>query len=341
MTTTSKSTLRSVLGQTELIDPHGLSPFVALHLGEADRVHVRRTGAIGYVETDDAPPLADDGWTFVAFTHLQDCLRFIESDDVEIGVLPHGGVSLRAVASTFDTELRVHTVPRNRSGFKAHNPGAGYVTLDPAWLGGLNVKPFSLSTQPVLDGPKIILMTASGLLVWQATYDPGVPSYPRESFLKAVSGMTEGTLELTENGFYHAHIGSMHIYTAGHQLRSLATGQLNGLANDEAVELPAGRLVQALKAATALAATGASVQINPRTGVTTKDQYSNPARFSLGDVQPFPGLAVSVKTAKFLADALEQPNDEQVSLAQVVGAPDIFRFTRGVCEATVRSVPAY
>ena len=94
----------------------------------------------GYVETDDAPPLADDGWTFVAFTHLQDCLRFIESDDVEIGVLPHGGVSLRAVASTFDTELRVHTVPRNRSGFKAHNPGAGYVALDPAWLGGLNVK---------------------------------------------------------------------------------------------------------------------------------------------------------------------------------------------------------
>lgn len=341
MTTTSKSTLRSVLGQTELIDPYGLSPFVALHLGEADRVHVRRTGAIGYIETDDAPPLSDEGWTFVAFAHLQDCLRVIESDDVEITVLGHGGVSLRAVAATFDTELRVHTVTRNRSGFKAHNPGAGYVTLDPAWLGGLNVKPFTLSVQPIVEGQRVIMMTASGALVWQTTYDPQVPSHPRESFLKAVSGMTEGTLELTENGFYHAHLGAVHIYTAGHQRNSLAVGPLLAPAQGEVVELPAGRLVQALKSATALAAQGASVQINPRTGVTTKDPYSNPARFSLGDVQPFPGLAVSGKAAKFLADALEQTSDAGVALTGVSGAADLFRFTRGACEVTVRSVPTY
>lgn len=341
MTTTSKATLRSVLGQTELIDPQGLSPFVALHLGEADRVHVRRTGAIGYVETEDAPTAEDPGWTFVAFAHLQDCLRFIESDEVEIAVLPHGGVSLRAVASTFDTELRVHTVPRLRSGFKRHTPGASFLPLDASWLAGLNVKPFALSVPPILDGQRVILITASGAVVWTASYDPAVPSFPRESFLKAISGMTEGALELTENGFYHARLGAVHIYTAGHQTRMHTGGALLGPAAEATVALPAGRLVQALKAATALAAQGASVQINPRTGVTTKDQYANPARFSLGDVEPFPGMAVSTKTAKLLADALEQTNDETVTLTQVLGHTDIIRLTRGVCEVSFRIIPAY
>ena len=340
MTTTAKASLRSLLSQTELIDPLGLSPFVALHLGESDRVHVWRTGAIGYMETDEAPSQGDPGWTFVAYGHLQDCLRVIESDEVEVTLLAHGGVQLRSVAGAFDTELRVHTVPRQRSGFKVHTPGDSFQVLDPSWLSGLNVKPFTLAVPPIVDGARVVLITTSGAVVWTSPFDPGIPSSPRESFLKAVSGMGEGMLELTERGFFHARLGGLHIYTAGHQTPLLAGAALLGSADDGQVPLPASRLVQALKAACALAAQGTSIQVNPRTGVTTRDSYANPARFSLGEVEPFPPMSLSVKTAKLLADALEQTSDESAMLTTVLGQPDIFRLTRGSCEVSFKTIPA-
>lgn len=339
MTTSAKTTLRTTLAQTEQIDPNGLSPFVALHLGEPDRLHVRRTGAVGLVETVDAPPPDADGWVYVAYNHLQDCLRFIESDEVAISVLGHGGVQLRTVNSPFETELRVHTVPAARSGFKRHTPGDPFTPLDPTWLNGLNVKSLTLVTPPLLEGQKLLLLTSSGMVTWATAFDAQLPTHPRESFLKAIAGMTEGTLELTERGFFHAILGGVHIYTAGHQSKLMQAGALGHPDGELVVSLPAGRLVQALKSAVALAGQGAGVQISPKAGVTTRDSYANPARFSLGDVPPFPTLSVTAKTAALLADSLCQTLDPEVLVRHVAQHPDVYRMTRGGCEVSFRTIP--
>lgn len=335
MAVSAKHSLRKALAQSDLIDPLGLSPFVALHLAEADRIHVRRTGAVGFVETLEAPPLEDPGWVFVSFSHLQDCLKVIETDEVEIMVLPHGGTLLRSAAGAYQTELQVHTVDRSRSGFKRHVAGQTFVTLDPSWIGGLNLKPFALSQAPVILQDTLLLPTHSGVLTWTLPYAPDLPSHPRESFLKAISGVEKCGMELTVNGFFRAQLDEVNLYIASHQA-AIIPGPLQGPVEDGDVNLPASRLILALDKAAGHAAPGASVKISPRIGVSTKDTYGNPSTWSLGDTEPFPAISISPKAAQLLVDALGQAQGETISLVRIAGYRDLFRVTRGGCTVSFR-----
>lgn len=337
MAVSAKLSLRKALAQSDLIDPLGLSPFVALHLGEPDRIHVRRTGAVGFVETLEAPALDDTGWVFVSFSHLQDCLRVIETDEIEVMSLPHGGTLLRSASSDYQTELQVHTVDRSRSGFKRHTAGETFQALEPNWLGGLNVKPFTLSQAPTVVGDILTLPTHSGTITWTNTYAPGLPSHPRESFLKAVSGLDKCPMELTVNGFYRAQLDEVNLYIASHQALA-APGPLLGPVEDGDVALPAGRLLLALDKAAGHAAPGASIKVSPRIGVHTRDIYSNPSTWSLGDTEPFPAITFSPKTAKLLVDALGQAEGESITLVRIAGYRDLFRVTRGGCSVSFRVI---
>lgn len=337
MAVSAKLSLRKALAQSDLIDPLGLSPFVALHLAEPDRIHVRRTGAVGFVETLEAPSLDDPGWVFVSFAHLQDCLRVIETDEIEILTLAHGGTLLRSASSDYQTELQVHTVDRSRSGFKRHTAGDIFQVLEPNWLGGLNVRPFTLAQAPTVIRETLILPTHSGTIAWTNTYAPGLPSHPRESFLKAVSSLDKCVMELTVNGFYRAQLDEVNLFIASHQA-VIAPGPLQGPVEDGDVELPAGRFILALDKAAGHAAPGASIKVSPRVGVSTKDIYSNPSTWSLGDTDPFPAITFSPKTARLLVDALGQAEGEKLTLVRIAGYRDLFRVTRGGCSVSFRVI---
>ena len=336
MALTQKSSLKKALSQADNIDPAGLSPFVALHLRGLDHIHIHRTSAVGFVETLNAPSFQDPGWVFVSHGHLQSCLKCIESEEVEVSVLSHGGVSVRSVNSVFETELRVHTVDRSRSGMKVHNPGNQFITLSSEWLSGFDIRPFKVAASPVVHMDKLLILTMSGIVVWTTTYDPSVPSSPRESFLKTISGMTQGVLELTENGFYKAVVDGMHVCTLAS--RSAFPLKDTALADSApgGVDLPGRRLVQALASALTQVAPNATILLSPKSGVTTIDIYGNPSRFSLGDIPTFNPIHLTPGTAEMLVGALSQTPDEIATLSQPIGRNDWFRITRGICSVSFR-----
>jgi hypothetical protein len=326
------------LAQTELLDPQGLTPFVALHLGDAEVIPIRRTSAVGFFATDGAPEVTDPGWSFVSYSHLQDCLRVLESETVEILAMPGGGTLMRSSGGTYSTELRVHTVDRSRAGFKRHAPGDNFMTLDPGWLNGLSTRPFALATPPAFHGDQLLLMTQAGIISWQTTGDPGLPSFPREAFLKAISGVTPKLLELTTNGFYHVNHDGASIFAAGHRGNGDAMVSATVVTATPSVTLPAGRFIQALEQASACAGINSLIHFGPRAGVTVKNNFGGTDRFSVGDLPVFTGFSMSIKTAKTIADALKQVPSGDITLQTVNGFADTSRVTRGTASVTFRTI---
>ena len=338
MAQVSKSLLRKSLAVTEMVDPQGLTPYVAIHLGEPGKCYVRRTGAIGFVATLGSPILADPGWSYVSYTHLLDSLKYIESDDVSITIAPNGGVILSSVNATFDTEMHIHTVARGHSAFRNHDPGEILLELDPAWLRGLDTRAFPLSIPPGILGDSLVLQTPYGVVQWKTTYDPQAPSSPRASFLRAVSAYPEGIqLALTHRGYYRACLGDMELYTGGHQSPLVAQPLLGAVA--PGVDLPASRLVQSLKFACGVAGPSSSIHISAKSGVVTRDDHGLPARFSLGETPAFPAAVVSPKAAKLIVDALEQDVAESASLHRLLGQSDKARLIRGDCSVSFPVFP--
>lgn len=333
-----KSLLRKSLSVTELVDPQGLTPYVAIHLGERGKCHVRRTGAIGFVATIGAPGLSDPGWLYVGYAHLQDSLKYIESDDVNIIVAPNGGVVLSSVNATFDTEMHIHTVARGHSAFRSHDTGEVLMDLDPAWLRGLDTRDFPISVPPGILKDSLVLQTPYGVVQWRTTYDPATPSSPRASFLKAVSAYPEGVqLALTHRGYYRARLGDMELFTGGHQHPFTAIPLLGPAL--PGADLPAARLVQSLKFACGIAGPSASIQVSAKLGVTTRDAHGLPARFSLGETPAFPTATLSAKTAKLIVDAIGQDVAESASLHRLGGQVDKARMLRGDCSVSFPVFP--
>ena len=334
MALANRISLRKALDQTEFLDQVGLTPFVALHLGGMDHVHVYRSSSVGFVETEGAPDIQDPGWCFVLLSHLKDCLRCIDGDQVEVVVVQGGGVMVRSVNAEFDTDLRVHTVNRVSTGTKRHTPGASLVQMDAGWLQGLDIRSLTLAAPPVLQKDQLTLMTASGLVRWATSYDANLPAAPRESFLRAVSALPQGAaLQFTEREFFDARVDGMHYCTAGHRAPVIYAQTEKVPA--QTTPLPAGRVIQALRQALTLAATGTPVQLGPR-GVISRDLYGNAARFSLGDTGVFPTLNLTAQTARLLAEALGQAPGESVLMGDL--GDNWFRAARGACEVSFRTI---
>lgn len=342
MSVIPKVTLRKILSQTELVDPQGITPFVALHLGRCDNVHVRRTSAVGYVETVGAPPQGDSRWVYVSYQHVQDCLRFIDSEEVELSLLSNGGLVLKAANSPFETDLRVHTVDSSRSGFKRHDPGGSFKAIDPSWLGGFSVKPLNVSAPPVIAGNKLILVTPAGVVMVSLGQTDPLPTNPRASFLKAISGVVEGVMDLSDNGFFRFSSDGVTVVTAGHQGHAAAslTQMLLSPSSGPALRFPGPRIIHAMKAVAALAHPLALVQMSPRTGISSKDGFGNPCRFGLGDVPAFNSISMSNKTSQLIAEALGQIESEAVSLAFLGGPSGSYRMRRGSCYVVFGTIPA-
>ena len=342
MAQVNRSALRKSLGVTEHVDPQGITPYVALYLGQ-DTCHVWRTGTIGFtVSSGFCPSLYDPEWVFVSYDHLQSCLKLLDTELVGIVKDPKtGGVVLFALDAPYDTELRVHTVSRAHAGFRTHNPGEPYLDVDSQWLRGLNTRALALVAPPCVQGNQLVLVTAQGFIAWELSQDAGLPSSPRESFLRALGGVENPEISLTTKGYYAVNLGSMRLYTGGHQTNVVA--QVHTYPGDSSVDLPAQRLLTSLVSAKSLAGDTAPIQVTPKSGVTTKDRYGLVSRFSLGAVQPFPGFSVSSKTADMLVSVLEQGTRQAkadiIAVQAVLGHPGKFRLWVPGCAVTFSATP--
>jgi len=336
MATSPRLAFKKALDQTEQLDAQGLSPFVGLHLGGEDVIHLRRTSSMGFVVTEGAPELADPGWVFVSYSHLQESLKYLDGDKIEALSMPTGATVLRSVDAQYETVLRVHTVSRRQSGFKTHNPLGPWLPLDTAWMKGFNTRPFILTLPPVVVGTQLVLQTIGGAVTWEMTYDPEVPSFPREAFLKAISTVTPESMELTEGGFYHALTAGVHSYTVAHTSQNALLGDLLGDYDGAGLPLPAGRFIQAVEAGISLAAAGTPLTIGAHRGVTVKNTFGAIDRYSLGPLPAFQDFRISTKTAKVITDALKQAEGEEIHLWRILGHADVLRLTRGKCTVSFR-----
>lgn len=339
MTVVPKATFRRSLSYAELLDSQNGGPYVGLHLGEPGKVHVRRTAPTGYVETDGAPSSSDTGWVFAGLPHLLECLKFIESEAVDVVKLTSGAVLLRSVNSPFESELRVHTVNRACSGFKVHDPGLAYKEIGVEWLRGLNIKQFTLAVPPSIEGTKLVLQTPSGTIFWETEIDPGLPSSPRDTFLRALGDLGDGIFTLTTNGYFAACFNEMTFVIAGHNYRYRAPIP-NPEHSTRLATVPAGRLIYALKSASTLAAPGSPITLSPRGGVVTRNGYGQPVRFGIGDLPPFMPFDLFERTGKLLADALEQTQGDDISMFRLPSSQDHILFVRGNCTVLIQGVPS-
>ncbi len=298
-----------------------MTPFVGLIVEADGKVQVRRTSAVGRVETLGAPPADDPAWSYLLLSHLTDCLRVLDADFLEVDRMAGGGTRLRTITGDFQTELKVHTVPFAMAGFKQHAQKDPFIEMDLAWLAGLSMKPFTLTSPPIISGPTLRLACGASTVTWEGPTDYKLPSSPRESWLRAAtSGDTATKLYLCEGGYYVAETPSARFVTAAHRFNIAAQPHTPKLL----VQLPKKRLASALRSASSIAADSSSVLIHPMHGVTTKDTYSNIARFGLGAVDPFPPVSFQPRTAKLIGDVLDLIEAATVDVLELT--PSLLRF---------------
>lgn len=339
MTVVQKAVLRRNLAYADYLDTQAAGPFVGLHLGEAGKVHIRRTAPTGYIETEDAPAADDPGWIFASLPHLQDCLRYMETESIDMLRMSGGHLVLRTVDTPYESELRVHVVGRTHSGHKYHIPGDVYRTTEVEWLRGLNIKPFTLAAPPIIQGTHVVLSTVNGTVVWDTEIDPDLPSSPRDTFLKAVSDVSSGAFFLTERGYFAVVFNGMVFCIAGHQTRiSHPLPSVQGAT--KLTDIRATRLVTALRSAAGLAAQGAPITVTPRGGVVTRNAYGQPVRFGLGETSAFMPFDLYERTARTVADALDQTPGDEATLYRMPSAQDRLLFTRGNCLVAVTGSPS-
>ncbi len=339
MTVVPKAALRRNLSYAEYLDSQTAGPYVGLHLGEPGKVHIRRTAPTGYIETDGAPDPDDPSWIFASLPHLQDCLRYIDTESIDIIRMTKGHLLLRTVNTPYESELRVHVVDRAHSGHKVHNPGEVFRTTDVEWLRGLNIKPFPLAAPPIIQGQHVVLATTMGTVVWDTEVDPDLPSSPRGTFLRAVSDVSSGAFFLTEHGYFAVVFNDMVFCIAGHQTKLMCPlPSVQGATR--LTTMNALRAVTALRSASGLAAQGAPITVTPKGGVVTRNAYGQPVRFGLGDVSAFMPFDIYERTAKMIADALDQAVGDEVTLYRLPSSHDRLMFTRGNCTVSVVGAPA-
>ena len=339
MTVTSKALLRRSLTYTKLLDTDAVGPYVGIHLGDPGRVHLRRTSASGYVETDSAPAFNDPGWAYASLAHMLDCLGYIDSEAVDVFRLNTGSLMLRTVNAAFESELRVHTVSHANSGFKLHTLGGFFSATDVSWLRHLDVKPFPLAMPPTMIGNQLALVTSCGTVYWETEDNPGWPSSPRESFLRALSDVDNGSFTLTDLGYFAVGYHDMVFVIAGHNTTThQAVPTLNGAQRLATVQ--AGRMVQALQNIGSLAQEGTPITVTPRGGLIGRNKYSQPVRFGLGDLSPFFPFDIYPRSAKLIADALGQTPGDEIHIHSVPGITGRVLFSRGTCIVAIQASPS-
>ena len=333
-TIVDRSALLKTLKGVGVLDAQGLSPFVAIQLS-GDHVEMYRTGLLGYSRTLGAVPSQGE-WVHCSAQHLTDCLKVFQGERVGLEVI-RGVLMLSEVDSTFETELRVYTVPKERAGQKSHRPGADVLTPDPAWFKECNVGaiPLTTATPSVIEGATLRMVTPYGAVFYTGGEEIPVVHQPRNSTLLLYGGKTFDELSITEAGYYRSVVDGIEVVTAGYKSNSDVFANYKGPTR-ELARYPAARFVYALGAAATVAIPTGPVTINGQEGVTTRDQHGNLDKFGVTATGSHPIFTLSPKAARAVADVLGQSQEAEVVLSELPG--NVFRLTRGAWDFNFKAV---
>jgi hypothetical protein len=257
-----------------------------------------------------------------------------------LGLDANGVLLIKSIDSSFESELRVYTLPPTdvaKAAMKRHDLGKFSGVLKAELFRNFNVKPFPVAAPPLLQFGKLLLSTPHGIIMWQgpdALRD--VKLHPRNSFLRFISGGIE-EVYLTDTGYWGATDGSLIMFAGGHNLGA-HLHQAYNIPGEKIAEFPAARLVSVLESAATLCDASRKVEINPDKGVTTRNSFGNLQEFHVGSQKGWQPFSIFGQSAKLISDALSQTNEEVVTLSRVdqKSFPTV-RFTRGPWEVNVKS----
>jgi hypothetical protein len=312
------------------------SPFVGVQLVNESSPRFYRSSAFGFISSKE---FATTQPTNVSLSHIQDCLKVLREDKVEMELDANGILKISSTDNTFDSELRVHTVPAAQAGLKTHAVGDIVVRLEPNVFLGIDTSPFKTKTPPVLIDGKLMLATSDAVVIWTGPDSlKQVKAFPREAFLKMAAGNAAVTdVIFTQGNYWGVVANDLVMFIYGHTLgRELF--DIYNVPATELIKFPAERLVYALRAAAGLVGDKDRVEIDPKNGVVSRNRFGSEAKFSLGGTAGWNKFSVFGGTAQAIVDALSQSKDEEAVLSSVQMVHPTLRLRRGPFEVSFKVI---
>ena len=330
-----KSELLKTLRSLSSFDTNA-SPYVAVMLPDDATPLFYRSSAFGFIQSKD---FGGAGLTNVSLAHLQECLRVLREEKVEMGLDTNGVLRISSTDNTFDSELRVHTVTPAQAGLKTHTVGNITTRLGPSAFSGIDTSQFKPKTPPVLVNGRLMLATSDAVIIWDGPDNlKGLASYPREAFLRVAAGNVAVTeIVLTDGNYWGVVANDLVMFSYGHTLGHELFDVYNVPAT-ELVRLPAERLVYALRAAAGLVGDKDRVEVDPKTGVVSRNKFGSEAKFSLGGTAGWSKFGIFGGTAQAIVDALSQSKDEEAVLSSISMAHPTLRLRRGPFEVSFKVI---
>jgi hypothetical protein len=333
-----KNDLLKPLKALSAFDPKG-APYIAVQLVEGHKPLFLRTNNDGIIQSKDYGLYPT---TYVSLNHLRNVLANCPEDSIELSTNERGIMRLFGTSEVgSNSETQIYTVSDKQAGIKTHDIGPRVITADPQTFKGLDIRPFTLATTPVLAQGKLMLSTNKGAVVmWSSPLLALLPDKlsPREPFLRMVCGQDVDELVLTQNGYWGAVIGDLVTYNKGHVLGRQLFDNYN-VAGVQTAQLPAERLLTCLSSAVGLLDETDRIDIDPKLGVIAKGTFGD-NRNSLGETGEWQRFGLQAKTASVVIDALSQAPDDYATLEVTspgTGPSSTMRLTRGAFAVNFRS----
>lgn len=330
-----KAELLRTLRTVQTFD-NNASPFVGVQLLDDNPPRLYRSSAFGFICSKE---FCTTQPTNVSLAHFQERLKALREEKVELSLDLNGLLKISSTDNTFDSELRVHTVPASQAGLKSHNVGDVTVRLGATVFQGIDPTPFKVKTLPVLAEGRLMLATADAVVIWTGPDSlKAVPSYPRESFLRmACSNPKVKDVLLSANGYWGVLTEDLEMFSYGHNVGRELFNAYN-IPGTELVRLPAERLLYSLQATAILVGDRDRVEIDPKHGITSKDRFGADSKFSLGGVSGWTKFGIFGGTAQAIVDALSQSKDEEAVLYSVPMLHPTMRLRRGPFEVNFKVI---
>lgn len=330
-----KSELLKTLRAVHTFDSNA-SPYVGVQLAEESTPKFYRSSAFGFISSKDFSTTTP---TNVSLTHLQDTLRALREEKVEVDLDPAGVLRICSTDNTFDSEIRVHTVAASQAGLKRHEVGDIVTRFDRNVFLGVDPGPFKTKTPPVLAEGKLMFATSDAVVMWSGPDQlKGVKSYPRDNYLRMVCNNANVTdVILTSAGYWGVVTDELVMFSFGHSIGRELFDAYN-IPGVELVRLPAERLVYALDAAAKLIGDKDKVEIDPKNGVTSRNRFGGDAKLSLGGASGWNKFGIFGGTAQAIVDALSQSKDEEAVLYSVSMLHPTMRLRRGPFEVNFKTI---
>jgi hypothetical protein len=276
--------------------------------------------------------------SFVSLEHLITCLKNVPEAAIELGLDANGIMRILGTSSDIlESEAHVLTVSARQAGGFTHNTGELVAPVEPHVFHGINVRPFGLSSPPVLAKGKLMLSTKFGAtVIWTGPEAlNNVPEiYPRDNFLRAIAGdISVEDLSISTNGYWMATNKDVVLYVKGHT----AGRQQFDLYNtpiQEIAKLPAERFLVGLGAAVGLLEPTEMVEVDPRLGVLARGKFGD-NRNSLGETGNWSRFTLLAQTANVIYDALSQAIDDEAVL--YTSGSGTMRLKRGPFEVNFKT----